>query len=84
MTPARTFWRGLLEVLATIPNIRSAQRNNLDIPEEQLPAAVVFDGDEETDDADDMGMRPPQPADRGAHDAANRHRATIRPRLVPT
>ena len=48
----------LLEIAATIPNIKSAQRNNLDITEEQLPAAVVFDGDEETSDADDMGMRP--------------------------
>ena len=48
----------LLEIDATIPNIKSAQRNNLDITEEQLPAAVVFDGDEETNDADDMGMRP--------------------------
>jgi hypothetical protein len=45
-------------ILATIPNIRSAQRNNGDITEDQLPAAVVFDGDEETDDNDDMGMRP--------------------------
>ena len=41
----------LLEVVATIPNIKSAQRNNLDITEEQLPAAIVFDGDEETSDA---------------------------------
>lgn len=49
----------LLEVLATIPNIRTAQRNNLDITDDQLPWAVVFDGDEETGDADDMGMRPP-------------------------
>ena len=49
----------LLEVVATIPNIKSAHRNNIDIPEDQLPGALVFDGDEETDDADDMGMRPP-------------------------
>jgi hypothetical protein len=49
----------LLEVVASIPNIRSAQRNNVDIPEDQLPAALVFDGDEETDDAADLSMRPP-------------------------
>jgi hypothetical protein len=48
----------LLAVVASIPNIRSAQRNNVDIPEEQLPAALVFDGDEETDDASDLSMRP--------------------------
>jgi len=48
----------LLEVLASIPNIRSAQRNNVDIPENQLPAAIVIDGDEETDDGSDLSMRP--------------------------
>ena len=48
----------LLEIVAGIPNIRSAQRNNIDIPEDQLPAAIVFDGDEETDDAADVSMRP--------------------------
>jgi hypothetical protein len=48
----------LLEVVATIPNIRSAQRNNVDIPEEQLPAVIVFDGDEETDDGSDVSQRP--------------------------
>ena len=41
----------LLVVVATIPNIRSAQRNNLDITENQLPAAIVFDGDEDTNEA---------------------------------
>jgi hypothetical protein len=48
----------LLEVAASIPNIRSAQRNNVDIPEDQLPAAVIFDGDEETDDVSDVSQRP--------------------------
>jgi len=48
----------LLEVVASIPNLRSAQRNNVDIPEDQLPAAIVFDGDEETADATDASMRP--------------------------
>jgi hypothetical protein len=48
----------LLEVVATIPNLRSAQRNNVDITEDQLPAAIVFDGDEETTDAADLSMKP--------------------------
>ena len=49
----------LLAVLATIPNIRTAQRNNVDLTDIKLPAASLYDGDEETDDASDMGMRPP-------------------------
>ena len=49
----------LLEVVATIPNIRSAQRNNIDITEDQLPAAIVFDGDEESDGASDVSMKQP-------------------------
>ena len=49
----------LLEVVATIPNIRTAVRNNVDLTEEHLPAAIVFDGDEETADATDATMRPP-------------------------
>ena len=48
----------LLEVVATIPNIRSAHRNNVDITEDQLPAAIVLDGDEETHSTD-LSMRPP-------------------------
>ena len=30
----------------------------MDIPEDQLPAAIVFDGDEETNDATDVSQRP--------------------------
>jgi hypothetical protein len=47
----------LLEVVATIPNIRKAERNNVDIVG-PFPAAIVFDGDEETNDASDVSMRP--------------------------
>jgi hypothetical protein len=47
----------LLEVVATIPNIRTAVRNNVDLTEDQLPAAIVFDGDEETDGAADLSAR---------------------------
>jgi hypothetical protein len=49
----------LLEVVATIPNIRSAQRNNVDIPEEQLPAVIVFDSDEETGDTQNRQSNSP-------------------------
>ena len=47
----------LLEVVAGIPNIRSAQRNNVDVTDEMLPAVTVFDGDEETTGADDRSAR---------------------------
>lgn len=49
----------LLEVLASIPNIRSAHRNNVDITEDQLPAALLLDGDEESDGAGDVSMKQP-------------------------
>jgi len=48
----------LLAIGAAIPNIRSAQRNNVDIPEDQLPAVIIFDGDEETDGGSDLSQRP--------------------------
>lgn len=47
----------LFEVVATIPNLRAAYRNNVDIPEDQLPAAIVLDGDEESDGASDVSMK---------------------------
>src|SRR4051794_29545539 len=50
----------LLEVVAAIPNIRSAHRNNIDLPEAQLPAVIVLDGDEESDGASDVSMKQPQ------------------------
>jgi hypothetical protein len=49
----------LVEVVAAIPNLRSAQRNNVDITEDQLPAAIVLDGDEESDGANDVSMKQP-------------------------
>jgi hypothetical protein len=49
----------LLAVVATIPNLHAAYRNNDDIPEDQFPVAIVLDGDEETDDNTDATMRPP-------------------------
>ena len=50
----------LLEVVASIPNLRAAYRNNVDIPEDQLPAAIVLDGDEESDGASDVSMKKPE------------------------
>lgn len=40
----------LLEVAAAVPNVRWAQRNSVDVPENLLPAVMVFDADEETTD----------------------------------
>ena len=47
----------LLEVVAAIPNMRSAHRNNVDLTEDQLPAVIVLDGDEESDGAGDVSMK---------------------------
>jgi len=49
----------LLEVVAAIPNIRSAYRNNTEIAENQLPAVIVFDGDEETSDTQNRPSNSP-------------------------
>jgi hypothetical protein len=49
----------LVEVVAAIPGMRSAQRNNVDITEDQLPAVIVLDGDEDSDGADDVSMKQP-------------------------
>ena len=37
----------LVEVVATVPNLRTVQRNNVDITDDQMPAALVLDGDED-------------------------------------
>ena len=47
----------LLEVVGTLPNIRSVHRNNIDLIEAELPAAIVLDGDEESDGASDVSMK---------------------------
>jgi|SRR5262245_10241905 len=49
----------LVEVIGTIPNIRSVHRNNVDITEDQLPAAIVLDGDEDSDGDNDVSMKQP-------------------------
>jgi hypothetical protein len=52
----------LVEIAGTIPTIVTADRNNPDTSEMGLPAAVIFDGDEETNDATDATMRAPNRA----------------------
>ena len=37
----------LVEVVASVPNMRSVHRNNTDITDDQMPAALVLDGDED-------------------------------------
>jgi len=41
----------LLTLAATVPNIQFTDRNNADVVDTELPALIIFDGDEETDDA---------------------------------
>ena len=48
----------LLEIVTAIPGIRTSQRNNIDIVELELPAALLFDGDEETHVTDIASGRP--------------------------
>jgi hypothetical protein len=37
----------LAAVIATVPNMRSVHRNNTDITDDQMPAALLLDGDED-------------------------------------
>src|SRR5262252_7227425 len=48
----------LLVIVGSIPNMRSAQRNSVDFPEDLLPAAIIYDGDEESRDGTDLSMHP--------------------------
>jgi hypothetical protein len=47
----------LAEVVATVPNLRTTLRNNVDWTDDQMPLAVVLDGDEEVATGND-GSRP--------------------------
>jgi hypothetical protein len=49
----------LLEIVAGIPNIRWAERNNVDWPDDQLPAVMILDGDEESLTSDIESSRQP-------------------------
>ena len=37
----------LAEVLATVPGLNTVHRNNVDITDDQMPAALLLDGDED-------------------------------------
>jgi hypothetical protein len=47
----------LVEVVETVPNLATVHRNNVDITDDQMPAALVLDGDEEVVSGND-GSRP--------------------------
>ena len=49
----------LVAIVATMPSIKEVYRNYVDLTEDDLPAASVLDGDEETNDTTDASMRPP-------------------------
>jgi hypothetical protein len=49
----------LAVIVAGLPSIKKVYRNYVDFTEDSLPAAVVLDGDETTNDASDASMRPP-------------------------
>lgn len=48
----------LAEVVASIPGLHSVYRNNEDVNETKLPAGIVLDGNEETNDGSDISQRP--------------------------
>ena len=47
----------LVAVVATVPNLRTVHRNNIDWTDDQMPLAVVLDGDEDVVAGND-GSRP--------------------------
>lgn len=51
----------LVEVVGSIPGMRSVHRNNVDITEDQLPAVCVFDADEDIGGALDLAHPPNSP-----------------------
>ena len=89
----------LLVIVGSIPGIRWVQRNDTDIPPDVHPAALILDGDEETDDVSDASMRQPyrptavrmtpqivivEQADQVGADIATLRRAIIRGVLFDT
>lgn len=48
----------LFVIVGTIPNLRAVYRNNVDVPPDHFPAALVLDGDEELSDVVDLSMHP--------------------------
>jgi hypothetical protein len=56
----------LLEVVATVPNLRTVLRNDMDLDETMLPGGIVLDGDEETDDVGNPSQQQYRPIVRMA------------------
>ena len=49
----------LVAIVDGVADFKQVYRNYVDLTEDDLPAAAVLDGDEETDDTTDASMRPP-------------------------
>src|SRR5262245_55837515 len=49
----------LVAIVDGVADFKEVYRNYVDLNEEDLPAAAVLDGDEETNDTTDASMRPP-------------------------
>jgi len=49
----------LVAIIDGVADFKEVYRNYVDLTEDDLPAAAVLDGDEETDDTTDATMRPP-------------------------
>ena len=49
----------LVEVVSTLPNLQNTFRNNTDITSDQMPAALVLDGDEEVVSGNERSSRFP-------------------------
>ena len=49
----------LVAIVDALADFKQVYRNYVDLTEDDLPAAAVLDADEETDDANDASMRPP-------------------------
>ena len=49
----------LVAIIDAVADFKTVYRNYVDLTEDDLPAAAVLDGDEETDDTTDRTMRPP-------------------------
>jgi hypothetical protein len=48
----------LVAIVDSVADFKEVYRNYVDLIEEDLPAAAVLDGDEETNDANDASMHP--------------------------
>ena len=49
----------LVAIVDAVADFKEVYRNYVDLTEDDLPAAAVLDGDEDTHDSSDASMRPP-------------------------